>query len=75
VKDFTEGSLALASYARPRKLFTGNTRLINRAVGKLSQGRLEAITEAVVKAISGPRSAPTTAAAGPNTPPEDVGTS
>ena len=53
VQDFTKGTLAKASYARPRKLFTGNTSLINRTLGTLKQAKLDEITAAVVAAITG----------------------
>lgn len=53
VKDFTKGTLARASFARPRKLFTANTRLINSVIGTLRQARLDAIVSSVVNAIAG----------------------
>ncbi len=53
VSDFATGTLAKASFARPRKLFTANTRLLNRSIGTLKQARLDAIISSVVNAIAG----------------------
>ena len=45
---FRTGSLRVASYARPGKLFTANRALMARQVGSLRAEPLEAIIEAVV---------------------------
>jgi len=46
--DFVLGSLKVASYARPGKLFTANERLIAKSVGKLREASLRRVVDAVV---------------------------
>jgi mRNA interferase MazF len=53
VNDFDQGTLAKPSFARPRKLFTANERLVSRVIGTLKTARLEAIAQAVTSAIAG----------------------
>lgn len=50
---FAEGSLQRTSYARPGKLFTANTSLLQREAGKLSPATLQTVREQVVKIILG----------------------
>jgi mRNA interferase MazF len=49
--DFAQGSLRLASYVRPGKLFTANVSLIANQVGALQPGKFSAIRDAVVQMI------------------------
>jgi mRNA interferase MazF len=49
--DFAQGSLRLASYVRPGKLFTANVSLIANQVGALQSGKFSAIRDAVVQMI------------------------
>jgi mRNA interferase MazF len=46
--DFAAGSLMRTSYARPGKLFSANTTLMERQVGTLTQPKLTDIVDAVV---------------------------
>ena len=46
--DFASGSLMRTSYARPEKLFSANTSLMQRAVGTLNASKQEAVVDAVV---------------------------
>jgi len=50
-QDFSEGSLALVSYARPGKIFTANFSLMVASVGTLKKEILEKIVEAIVKLL------------------------
>ena len=52
-KDFSEGGLPLASYARPGKIFTGNQSLVVRRVGRLRPEALTHIIETVVDLLRG----------------------
>ena len=45
--DFTKGSLPVASYARPNKLFTANSSLIKKTAGQLSP----AVTKSILKSV------------------------
>ncbi len=45
--DFSEGSLMRVSYARPGKLFTANTSLMERRVGTLTPLKTESILDHV----------------------------
>ena len=47
-RDFANGSLMRISYAKPGKLFSANTSLMERQVGALKQPKLKAIIDAVV---------------------------
>ena len=46
--DFASGNLMRTSYARPGKLFSANTTLIQRIAGDLTQAKLTAVVDAVV---------------------------
>lgn len=46
--DFSVGGLKCDSHARPGKLFTAHERLIVNSVGKLQNGSLRRVTDAVV---------------------------
>ena len=52
--DFASGGLDRSSYARPGKLFSANSSLIQGVAGRLKEARLRAIVDAVV-AILRPR--------------------
>ncbi len=47
--DFVHGSLQLASFARPGKLFTAHTSLVAGQVGELHSAKFSAIRAAVVR--------------------------
>ena len=49
--DFARGSLRLASYARPGKLFTAHSSLVANQVGELQPGKFSAVRAAVVRMI------------------------
>ncbi|HEY1662768.1 MAG TPA: type II toxin-antitoxin system PemK/MazF family toxin [Verrucomicrobiae bacterium] len=49
--DFARGSLRLASYVRPGKLFTANSSLVANQAGELQPGKFSAVREAVVRLI------------------------
>ena len=49
--DFASGNLMRTSYARPGKLFSANTSLMQRAAGNLTQAKLMAVVDAVVDLI------------------------
>ena len=49
--DFASGSLRLASFARPGKLFTAHTSLVAGQVGELQAAKFAAIRDAVVRMI------------------------
>lgn len=49
--DFARGSLRLASYARPGKLFTAHTSLVAGDVGELQPAKYSAVRDAVVRMI------------------------
>jgi mRNA interferase MazF len=49
--DFAQGSLRLASYVRPGKLFTAHTSLVAGQAGELQPGKFSAIRNAVVQMI------------------------
>ena len=51
--DFSQGSLRLASYARPGKLFTAHTSLVAELAGELQTGKFSAVRDAVVRMIQG----------------------
>ena len=46
--DFASGNLMRASYARPGRLFSANTSLMQRVVGDLKQPKLTDVVDAVV---------------------------
>jgi mRNA interferase MazF len=49
--DFASGSLRLASFARPGKLFTAHTNLVAGQVGELQPANFTAVRDAVVRMI------------------------
>ena len=49
--DFASGNLMRTSYARPGKLFSANTSLMQRVVGSLTQAKVTAVVDAVVDLI------------------------
>ena len=49
--DFARGSLRLASYVRPGKLFTAHGSLVANQVGELLPEKFSAIRDAVVRMI------------------------
>lgn len=49
--DFARGSLRLASFARPGKLFTAHTSLVAGQVGELQPAKFIAVRDAVVRMI------------------------
>ncbi len=50
--DFTSGGLLVASFARPGKLFTANTSLIVRSVGRLNDSAFRRVRDAVVDLLN-----------------------
>jgi mRNA interferase MazF len=46
--DFVAGGLLVTSFARPGKLFTANSSLIVRTVGRLNSSAFQRISDAVV---------------------------
>ena len=51
--DFASGSLRVASYARPAKLFTAHFSLISNQVGELQAAKFSGVRDAVVRMIQG----------------------
>ncbi len=51
--DFQSGSLQRVSYARPGKLFTPNTTLINVVVGKLKRVAFQNVLNSVTSNLKG----------------------
>jgi len=49
--DFVRGSLRLASFARPGKLFTAHTSLVAGQVGELQRAKFAVVRDAVVRMI------------------------
>ena len=49
--DFAHGSLRLASYARPGKLFTAHASLVAGLVGELTTPKFATVRDAVVRMI------------------------
>ena len=49
--DFATGSLHVASYARPGKLFTAHRRLMVRRVGQLKPQPLQTIVDTVIQIL------------------------
>ena len=47
--DFVSGNLMRPSYARPGKLFSANTALMQRVVGQLTEPKLTAVLSAVIR--------------------------
>lgn len=50
-KDFRSGSLRVASYARPGKLFTANAALIAETIGVLKKAMLKRLIAGVVEIL------------------------
>lgn len=50
-KDFQSGSLRVASYARPGKLFTANSSLGAETVGSLKKAAIKRLIEGVVEIL------------------------
>ena len=46
--DFSSGNLMRTSYARPGKLFSANSSLMQRIAGELNQSKLTAVVDAVI---------------------------
>ncbi|MFA5343629.1 MAG: type II toxin-antitoxin system PemK/MazF family toxin [Kiritimatiellia bacterium] len=51
--DFETGSLRRTSFARPGKLFTANTALMQSEVGRLSPVALKSVLDAVMTILNG----------------------
>ena len=49
--DFASGNLMRTSYARPGKLFSANTSLMQRVAGSLTPAKVTAVVDAVVNLI------------------------
>lgn len=49
--DFAHGSLRLASYVRPGKLFTAHGSLVSNQVGELQPEKFSLVREAVIRVI------------------------
>ena len=49
--DFAAGNLMRTSYARPGKLFSANTALMQRVAGSLTEAKVTAVVDAVVDLI------------------------
>ncbi len=47
-QDFVTGALSRTSYARPGKLFSANTVIMERIAGELHQEKMTAIIDAVI---------------------------
>lgn len=52
-QDFAEGSLQRISYARPGKLFTAHSSLLQQEVGKLTPTALDSLKEGIISIIRG----------------------
>ena len=50
--DFSSGGLLVASFARPGKIFTANTSLIARSVGRLTDLAYRRVRDVVVSLLS-----------------------
>ena len=51
ISDFARGSLRIASYARPGKLFTAHATLVAGTVGELASAKFATVRDAVVRII------------------------
>jgi len=49
--DFTTGNLMRTSYARPGKLFSANSSLMQRIAGNLHQTKLATVVDAVINIL------------------------
>lgn len=50
--DFIAGSLAHLSYVRKDRIFTGDSAIITRVAGQLSQRKIDEVTDSLVKMFS-----------------------
>ena len=50
-RDFVSGGLSRQSNIRPNRLFTADSRIILRSVGKLSDDKMKEVVDAIVKII------------------------
>jgi mRNA interferase MazF len=58
--DFASGGLARTSYARPGKLFSANTSIMNRVVGALAPQKQKVVVDAVIAVLQPDTGHPTT---------------
>ena len=49
--DFAGGGLPRSSYVRPNRLFTADSRIVIRSVGKLTDSKLEQVINAIVEIV------------------------
>jgi len=49
--DFVSGGLSRQSNVRPNRLFTADSRIILRSIGKLSDDKMKEVVKAIVKII------------------------
>ena len=49
--DFAGGGLPHNSYVRPNRLFTADSRIVIRSVGKLTDSKLQEVVDAIVELI------------------------
>lgn len=54
--DFISGSLMRTSHARPGKLFSANTSLMQRIAGELTQTKLTGLPDSVIRLLKPPQS-------------------
>lgn len=52
LNDFAKGKLPQASYVRPDKLFTADSSIIRKTVGRLTEAKINAILESVREMFS-----------------------
>jgi hypothetical protein len=51
IGSFSHGSLGWKSFVRPTKIFTGNTDLLVRTVGKLNSTTMNKITNTIIMVL------------------------
>ena len=49
--DFDSGGLSQQSNVRPNRLFTADSRIILRSIGKLSDDKMQEVVDAIIKII------------------------
>lgn len=49
--DFAGSGLPRSSYVRPNRLFTADSRIILRSAGKITDGKLQEVVEAIIEII------------------------
>lgn len=49
--NFASGGLSRQSYVRPNRLFTADSRIILRSIGKLTDDKMQEVVDAIVKII------------------------